>query len=280
MRRSLCIVAGCFLVLCGCSSDPVYVPVTHPDNYDALKTVLQQAYDKGLLDSGIHDRHDSEVKNAYDISSAAACHESIDFLGSFDDPSKIGGVLLSERNADISQFVLIAVEVVIWENDFRRLGIPERAWRPWLKYYEDKALSGKPSSGPIMAAVLNKDMSDAGVSAPKFVFDPGCGEGGIDVHLELKPVDGQLFLIPVFLYKLCEVKHLNPLDFKSCDRWKEIFSERVWNVSGDYMYLARWPDGVVRCGTLTYDDFAKNADTHDYNVVITKLRSPECSPAW
>jgi hypothetical protein len=45
------------------------------------------------------------------------------------------------------------------------------------------------------------------------------------------------------------------------------------------MYLARWTDGVVRCGLLTYDDFDKSMEKEKSILVITKLRSPECSPA-
>jgi hypothetical protein len=95
------------------------------------------------------------------------------------------------------------------------------------------------------------------------------------VHFALKPADGQLFLIPIFLYKLCQVQHLSPADPKSCDRFKEVFSGGVSYVSGDYVYLARWADGVVRCGSLDINKFKS-----DSTIEITKLRSPECSPGW
>jgi hypothetical protein len=279
MRRSLSFVTGCVFLLCGFSSDPPFVPVSHPENYDALKTVMQQAYEKGLLKSGIEYAQKEGPPGTYDMSQGSTCHEPTDYLGSFDDPSKIGGVLLNDRNDDIAQLVQLAVDMVVWTNDLRKLGVPERIWRPILNVYEDRVLRSKPSTFNIVE-LLNHEMARAGISTPKFIFRPECGAGGIDVHLELKPVEGQLFLIPVFLYKLCEVQHLNPLDLKSCDRWKEIFSERVGDVSGDYMYLARWTDGVVRCGTLTYDDFKKSSDEDKYNIVITKLQSPECRPAW
>jgi hypothetical protein len=168
--------------------------------------------------------------------------------------------------------------MVVWENDLRKLGVPENVWRPVLEKYESEVLTSKPMTIDVTAE-LNANMARAGRSSPKFVYEPGCGSGGVDVHFALNPADGQLFLIPVFLYKLCQVQHLSPMDFKSCDRWKEIFSERVWNVSGDYMYLARWSDGVVRCGLLTYDDFDKSMEKEKSVLVITKLRSPECSPA-
>jgi hypothetical protein len=284
MRRSLSFIAGCVLVLCGCSTEPAaqtYVPFSPPANYDALKAVLQQAYEKGQLDSAIErSKNNQEEKGTYDISLAAACHTPDDYLGTFRDAKDPTLDIPQHNNDDIAQFVLVAVEAVVWENDFRKLGIPERIWRPWLSYYEEKQLKSIPTDGRVMAAVLNHDMARGGRSTPRFIYDPGCGSGGIDVHLELNPADGQLFLIPVFLYKVCEAQHLNPLDFKTCDRWKEIFSERVWNVSGDYMYLARWTDGVVRCGNLTYEDFVKSADKDEYNIVIKKLRSPECSLAW
>jgi hypothetical protein len=156
--------------------------------------------------------------------------------------------------------------------------------RPVFDLYEASIIDPKVegfSSVDIMVYALNRRMAHAGLSKPKFVFNPGCGSGGgASVHFALQPADGQLFLIPVFLYKLCQAQHVSPFDFKSCDRWKEIFSERVWAVSGDYMYLARWSDGVVRCGKLTYDDIEKFGQKRDGFLTITKLRSAECSQAF
>jgi len=277
MSRYMSFVSGCILVL---SSIPLAAQTSanfsRADKYKAAKAVLQQFYEKGELGSGI----DSDDRGEYDTSAARPCQEPTEYLGSFQDDSKHDPVEKPQhKNDDIADFVLDAVDMVIWENDLRKLGVPEYIWRPVLDRYEASILNPKQKSIDVTAQ-LNAAMVRAGRSKPKFVYHPGCGSGGADVHFTLKPADGQLFLIPVFLYKLCQVQHLSPLDFKSCDRWKEIFSERVWAVSGDYMYVARWTDGVVRCGLLTYGDFSKSFEKENSILVITKLRSPECNPAF
>jgi hypothetical protein len=281
MRRFLSFAAGCIFVLC---SIPLAAQTSAnfslADKYKAAKAVLQQFYKKGELSSGLYGSEPGE----YDLSGAGPpCVDSTEYLGSFQDDSKNEPVEKPQhKNDDIADFVLDAVKMVVWENDLRKLHIPEQIWRPVLDRYEASILDPKQNTinATAVTAQLNAAMARAGRSKPKFVFQPGCGSGGADVHFTLKPADGQLFLIPVFLYKLCQVQHLSPLDFKSCDRWKEIFTERVWAVSGDYMYLARWTDGVVRCGLLTYDDFSKGFEKQNSMLVITKLRSPECSPAF
>jgi hypothetical protein len=80
----------------------------------------------------------------------------------------------------------------------------------------------------------------------------------------------------VFLYKLCQAQHLNPSDLKSCDRWTEVIHGAASHVSGDYMYLARWSDGSVRCGSLGFT----SQDQEGKTFQITKMRSPECNPGW
>jgi hypothetical protein len=254
------------------------------DKYKAAKAILQQLYDKGDLGSGI-DKEDNGEVDEYDLSMGSTCAEPSDYLGSFQSENVTTGERTEtpqHKNDDIAAFVLDEVNIVVWQNDFRKLNIPDSVWRPVLDIYEASIINPKAKrfSMEIMVGALNRRMAQAGLRKPKFVFQPGCGSGGASVHFALQPADGQLFLIPVFLYKLCQVQHLSPLDFKSCDRWKEIFSERVWAVSGDYMYLARWSDGVVRCGKLTYDDIDKFGQKLDGFLTITKLRSPECSPAF
>jgi hypothetical protein len=96
------------------------------------------------------------------------------------------------------------------------------------------------------------------------------------MHLAMVPPDGQLYLIPVFLYKLCQAQHLDPSDRKACDRWTEVINGTAAYVSGSYVYMARWSDGVVRCGPLEFNVRQDREKT----VNITKLQSPDCKTAW
>jgi hypothetical protein len=128
-----------------------------------------------------------------------------------------------------------------------------------------------------MAAALNKYRQQSDPSLPTFIVkECAGGEGTVEVHIDLQPPEGQIFLIPVFFYKLCEAQHLDPADPRSCDRWTEVLRGTAEYVSGDYMYLARWTDGSVRCGPLGFN----SRDLEGKTLQITKLRSPECDPGW
>jgi hypothetical protein len=283
MRRSITLILSFIFALVSLNlAAQTSADFSRADKYKAVKDILRQSHPSAI------DRSDKggEGKGEYDLSSASGCSQPYDYLGSFRDAYDTLLEKPQHTNDDIGDFVLDAVNMVVWENDLRKLRVPERIWRPVLERYEAEVLSAKPNDVRVatdvhvLVTVLNERMAEAGVAAPKFVYEPGCGSGGLEVQFALKPANGQLFLIPIFLYKVCQVQHLNPLDFKSCDRWKEIFSEHVWAISGDYMYLARWTDGVVRCGSLTENDFKKTNDSATQELVITKLRSPECSPAF
>jgi hypothetical protein len=165
--------------------------------------------------------------------------------------------------------------------DFRKLGIPGEVWEPIVSRYEEAAVRD-PNSDPIrktqdqLVVELNRYRAEKQPSLPVFNTKGRCGSGEIEVHIALAPPDGQLFLIPVFLFKLCQAQHLNPSDTKACDRWIEVLNGTASWVSGDYMYMARWSDGSVRCGPLGFASIRKNGETFS----ITKMRSPECKTDW
>jgi hypothetical protein len=273
---TVCLVAFCTISLAAQNS----ATFSSADKYRAAKIVLQQFYDQGDLSSQVG--KDGLIPDEYDLT-GTTCLMADDFIGSYRDDSGDKAIDKPQhRNDDIADFVKDAVDIVTWENDFRKLKIPESVWRPFIDADESTIidLNAKEFILTKQMSALNKRMKKAGLSKPIFVYQPGCGSGGEDVHFALQPKDGQLFLIPVFLYKLCQIQHLNPLDFQSCDRWKEILDEQVWDVSGDYMYIARWSDGVVRCGKFSYGDFRSVAEKPNELFTITKLRSPGCSPAF
>lgn len=239
------------------------------EQYQAVKATMQQFYDRGLLRSHIPFSGSGE----YDL---ANCVEAGDFTGSFEGSNS--------RGKDISSPVNLAIRMVIWENDFRRLGVPDAVWKSFTSYYE---VSSLPPFTPLtekqelafndrLVAALNRYRQQSGKPLPKFVIEGGCGSGEIEVHIALSPPDGQLFLIPIFNFKLCEVQHLNPADIKSCDRWKEILNGSAAYVAGGYMYQARWADGSLRCGLLGFT----NANVGGKTYSIAKIRSPECNLGW
>jgi hypothetical protein len=102
-------------------------------------------------------------------------------------------------------------------------------------------------------AALNSYRSKNHLKAPPIELDQGeCGAGGLSVKITTDPRGAQLYIIPVFFKKLCEAQEKNVNDFHSCDRWREIHDGFSADVSGDYVYKARWADGTEREGNLPF----------------------------
>jgi hypothetical protein len=279
MRKPICLVVCWILAICSAyvlaQTSTGFSPA---EQYRAIKTTVQQFYDRGLVPSNIRKPEPVITRynrpGEYDL---FYCGEAVEYLGWFEDHPSSDQELLALTD--------LALRMVVWESDVRKLGVPDEVWRPVLEKYESAALRHRGTNSEEerintigqLAAELNAQNARAGRSRPKFVTEGGCGAGEIEVHFALKPPNGQLFLIPVFLYKLCQAQKLSPTDPKRCDRWKEVFNGSVSYASGDYVYLARWADGVVRCGSLGINNFVRKRDS---TIEITKLRSPECSPGW
>jgi hypothetical protein len=211
----------------------------------------------------------------------------IDYMGTpYDEAptedARLQAQLHQERPGVLYDLVGLAEKSVVWRNDLRKLGIPEKVWEPligeyenlWFKHRGESELDGQTNK---IAAALNKYKQQSDTSLPTFIVgDCAAGAGAVDVRIELQPPEGQIYLIPVFLYKLCEAQHLDPADPRSCDRWTEVIHGTASYVSGDYVYLARWADGSVRCGPLGFN----SPDLEGKTLQITKLRSPKCTPGW
>ena len=277
MCRPITLLACCVLAFCSLSLHAQSsTSFSRADKYKSLKVVLQQFYEHGVVPSNIN--RDDQKEGVYDLLN---CQEYGYYMGFPDEDASTPQVKPNQENDDLVDVTDLALNMVIWENDLRKLGIPEAVWGSALSEYEEDSLNSKSGAEDVRSAhladQLNARMAGAGKSRPKFVERGGCGAGGADVHFQLSPPNGQLFLIPVFLYKVCQVQHLVPTDFRSCNRWKEVFASSVPSLTGDYVYLARWADGAVRCGSVSEDDFYKKDGS---TIVITELRSPQCSLAW
>jgi hypothetical protein len=239
------------------------------EQYKAVKATMQQFYNSGFLPSNIK----FSRKGEYDMGN---CGESSEFLGEFERQNR--------PDQNLGNLVDLAITIVTWESDLRTLGVPENVWGPVLTGYENTALA---QGGTLredqtfaahdrLLAALNGYRQQSNRTLPKFVIRGGCGSGEVQVHISLMPPDGQLFLIPVFLYKLCQAQNLNPSDPRACDRWTEVLNGAAAYVAGDYVYMARWADGSVRCGPLGFT--SANMDGKEFS--ITKMRSSECKAGW
>jgi hypothetical protein len=229
---------------------------------------MEEFHQHGLLHSTL-----ASERTTYDL---ANCSDPGNYMGSIDPETS--------ADAALAKLLSLAETTVTWRHDFRKLGIPEEVWQPLISNYENESLAKggelppeqRIAAGEQMVAALNRYRQQSNPRLPRLIYEGGCGAGEISVQIALQPPDGQIFLIPVFLYKLCQAQHLDPQDPRSCDRWTEVIHGTASYVSGDYIYLARWADGVVRCGPLGFKSFDQDGKT----LRITKLRSPECNPGW
>ena len=162
-----------------------------------------------------------------------------------------------------------AFDVLRLEHLLREQRYPEAIWRPVLKRYEDDTLqtlrSRPPDSDSFEAYTENETrlqealvrslttyraQSDSSLLLP--VVEGGCGAGEMGVQIATDPPGGAAEFIPVFHYRLCGVRGLDPDDTRACDHWREPAEGMLFDVAGDYRYRVRWQDGHVSSGKLSF----------------------------
>ena len=84
---------------------------------------------------------------------------------------------------------------------------------------------------------------------PHFHVEGGCGALGQEVTVKTTPPGGTVSYIPVFSFKVCEATHVDPNDPEKCDGWITAVNATE-SMVGKYKYLATWPDGKKKSGTL------------------------------
>ncbi len=220
--------------------------------YFAVKTVMQQLYDadSAKLSPSRVPPQQLERSTTYDI---ANCFRGSEYTG---------GDAKHDAN---SAFADVALDVITWRTAFRRLGFPASTWQQPLTDYERKEVdrtiaAAAPSDEDPIAAAFGRMIvrrlnayraSHPGL--PRIIDVGGCGAGEGTVIIATVPIGGQVLFIPTFFYQLCKVEKQNADDPSSCPRWREAIEGKLQSVAGDYLYRVRWPDGVIRRGTLRFD---------------------------
>jgi hypothetical protein len=196
---------------------------------------------------------------------------------------------------DASVVAAVAYEAAVIEHGAAELHYPKAVWQPIVDRYVRAQLAriGAPAQSrddygddPVEAR-LKRDLI-AGTEAyarahPELHLGKmvdgrdGCGAGENDFKILTQPAAALVELIPNFFYTLCVAKHINPEDTTKCDKWIEAFPSVNIYLAGDYRYLIRWSDGVVRRGLLSADSIARvenpQADGNgqpDFIVTIAK----------
>jgi hypothetical protein len=218
--------------------------------YLAIKQAMQQMYNR----SGPEIRstltlHDDP--RGYDLNH---CVDGSDFLG------------WSGVDALTTHFANLAFDTVIWRNNLAKIGYPAEIVDPLLSEYETARLAGALRSPPEtrnqqdtandrFLERFRARLADYRRSKPSLtpiIVEGGCGAGEVSVSIATEPRGAQVMFIPTFFYELCKAQRLDPDDTQRCNRWREAVDGTLSHVAGDYLYTARWPDGVTRRGTLSF----------------------------
>jgi len=123
-----------------------------------------------------------------------------------------------------------------------------------------------------LASALNKALVAHGMSSTERYALQECGGGEIHVRLITRPDSAKIYVIKLFDYTLCDVRHIDPTDREHCFGWMPNAAD-VLDMSGWYQYQAIWPDGKITAGRFSVTEklFMANAD-EDQPLVLSLSR--------
>jgi hypothetical protein len=92
-------------------------------------------------------------------------------------------------------------------------------------------------------------------SVPRFIIGDVCeGAGEFGITIYTSPPGADVRYIPELFFSFCKTQGLEPDDPNTCARWRRAPDDQLVKVVGDYHYLARWPDGIVRKGQISFSE--------------------------
>ncbi len=231
---------------------------TNPEyEYQAAKRVMEQFYYRYQKDRIPF--------------SATTCTEANMLLGKEDFWYKNNDIMIAVAD--------LAYRVVYLSNDLQRLGYPPAIWKNIILEYERDVLqhlSPAPSEDERQGRLseftqeLRRSLDAYRSSHPTIKEEyMSCGPGDAEIQARIvtQPRASQVLFTPSFYYDLCIAQKIDPEDTKRCNRWREAVDGKVEWVSGEYYYIARWPDGTTRRGKFRFA-----AD--DSHVTTITLRKP------
>jgi hypothetical protein len=166
--------------------------------------------------------------------------------------------------------VSIALDAEIYRRDFSKLAIPEAIWANALSAIDQVGVAVLQDRRTLplkqwqraaqrreaeLDAARNRLLTDLNAyrkskpDLPEFTSEGGCGAREVEVTITTTPRGGTVSYIPVFSYKLCEARKINPEDLTHCDGWLRA-SKVAKTLAGKYRFIAIWPDGRQKKGIL------------------------------
>lgn len=247
--------------------------------YDEVKAILQGMHDEGLtvpfggpaiptqitLNAGLDGKQGCMQGYPCVLDLVECTSTGSEYLGADPDNAAPDGM---------SGIADIAYEVMRLESILGAAGYPQETWKPLVSRYESDSLKALAESKPREPASraewseyvpgpedalheslkqnLNAYRVRNAPSLPEITLEGGCGAGDIGIHVATSPADGRSRFIPVFYYRLCRARGIDPDDASACDYWKEPADGVLFDVAGDYQYQVDWPDGSKRQGKFSF----------------------------
>lgn len=164
---------------------------------------------------------------------------------------------LSGREPTALEFV--AKRAAVLKRKLRAAGYRAAAFDGVVDSYEQRKLAQLDLSAPAeqvladmdadmaelsaLAAQLDAVRSEASPQLPPVRADGGCGGGEGPAMLRTEPSGARIWLISKFAFDVCRIKGVDPWSPARCERWTEVEPNKVTQLSGRYVYTARWADG-------------------------------------
>ncbi|RZA27063.1 MAG: hypothetical protein EOP92_41970, partial [Lysobacteraceae bacterium] len=250
-----------------------------PATYEEVKAALQGMHEDGLTGGFNAPSMPVEVQMHAGLEESDGCTQGypcvLDLVHCNGGSEYLGGESEAPADGKLARMADIAFEVIGLQTILGAAGYPASTWQPRVSRYETEALAAlgeelarqAPADatdgsgfdpGPESALheslkrVLNDYRADHAPLLPEIAIEGGCGAGEIGIHVATSPANGRSRFIPVFHYRLCKVRGLDPDDPAACDYWKEPADGVLFDVAGDYQYRVDWPDGSKRQGKFSF----------------------------
>ncbi|WP_339758124.1 hypothetical protein [uncultured Hoeflea sp.] len=219
--------------------------------YFQVKQIVQSMMASGSLTANDLRAYENEVNSGRNEIYLHGC--SLDFNTSFD--------------GNVFNYYYIAFQVEFAKKVLSDEGYPALAWRDALIEFEDTGLrESQQTDDPyellasfnLVAQKLAAELGASPRSNRRLSGKAGgeCGDGGFTVEFVSEPDGARLWVLYEFDFLLCQAKAIDPWNISrgSDCPWMETsvgsvdFDSEVYVDSGNYRFVARWPDGHETTG--------------------------------
>lgn len=224
-------------------------------DYGTIRMIAAQMYSEGAYDEG-----EFYIDNS---------NSRVIYLQGCSRASLSGGYFESDDDYTRGLLEEVAMQVITMRGTLLREGFGMQSWEPVLQQFEQQALSlverhsGEAGHDDFFDPYFSLLQSTVTTLAETLGASPAsgrivsddvdgeCGDGGIWVQVSTTPPGGRVWLMSEFDFRLCQLLGHDPWTSEKC-RLVEYSDSDLALVSGNYRFLARWPDGAESRGIRSF----------------------------